>query len=105
MTHVHVEAGICGFHTDVRVSKIEGWNLKVTLESTCELVSSLGDELEEMGMKDILTTPINQNPVYLKAGKCNMHSSCIVPCGILKAAEAELGCALKKAATVSFEED
>jgi hypothetical protein len=56
-------------------------------------------------MMDILRGPINQNPIYVEAGKCKLHNSCPVPCGIAKAAEAELGLALKKNVKIEFQED
>jgi hypothetical protein len=47
-------------------------------------------------MVDIIKNPINKNPIYENAGKCNLHSSCPIPCGVIKAAEVELELALKK---------
>ena len=105
MTTVNIEFGICGFCTTVRASKTKTMDMEITIESDCEQITSLGTQIQNMGMKDVLKTPINKNPVYEKAGKCNLHTSCPVPSGILKAAEAELGLALKKNVTIEFQDD
>jgi hypothetical protein len=105
MSHVQVQSGICGFETDIRMTKTKKWNLEISVESTCDLVSAFGNEVTEMGMNEILKTPIDENPIYEKAGQCNMHASCAVPCGILKAAEVELGLALKKDAHILFKDE
>jgi len=53
-------------------------------------------------MLDVMKNPIHQNPVYMKAGQCKLHASCPVPCGVIKAAEAELGLALEKDVKMKF---
>jgi hypothetical protein len=105
MTRVHIESGICGFSTAVRVSKGKGGKVDVAIESTCEKIQGLGKELSEMDMMHVLKSPINENTVYVKAGLCRLHTSCPVPCGVIKAAEAELDLALKKDVKVEFVEE
>jgi len=105
MITVHIESGICGFCSLVRVSKGEGRRVGISIESDCKQITALDNELEELEMKDILKTPINQNPIYEKAGECSLHTSCPVPCGVVKAAEVELGLALKKNVKIEFRED
>ena len=105
MTTVHVESGICGFATRVRVSKGKGGKVVIQINSTCELIQGLGDEIQEMGMMDVLKSPINENPVYIKAGRCKLHTSCPVPCGVIKASEVEVGLALKKNVQIEFHDD
>ena len=105
MTTVNIESGICGFCSLVRVSKGEGRRVGITIKSDCKQITALDNALEELEMKDILKTPINQNPIYERAGECNLHTSCPVPCGVVKAAEVELGLALKKDVRIEFRED
>lgn len=102
MSTVHVESGICGFSTTIRVSKGERRKVGLAIESTCEMVDALGSELQELNMLEVMKNPINQNPVYMKASECELHASCPVPCGIIKAAEVELGLALKKDVKMKF---
>ncbi len=105
MTTVYIESGICGFATRVSVSKGKGGKVGIHIESTCEQIQGLGNEIPEMDMMDVLKSPINMNPVYIKAGRCKLHTSCPVPCGVIKAAEAELGLALRKNIKIEFIED
>ncbi|MBW2093971.1 MAG: hypothetical protein JRI80_03705 [Deltaproteobacteria bacterium] len=64
---------------------------------------ALEKQLRKIEMSDVIKNPINKNPIYEKAGRCNLHSSCPVPCGIIKAAEAELGLAVTNDVTIVFE--
>ena len=105
MTTVYIESGICGFCTTVRASKTKPMAIEITIESDCKQITALGEKIPSMGMRDILKNPINENPVYERAGECSLHTSCPVPSGILKAAEAELGLALKKNVKMEFQDD
>ncbi len=105
MTTIYIESGICGFSTVARASKGKGMTLEISLKSDCKQITALGDKVPSMGMRDILKNPINENPVYERAGECSLHTSCPVPSGILKAAEAELGLALKKNVKMEFQDD
>lgn len=62
----------------------------------------LARRLGKLEMKDILRGPIQENPVYEKAGKSGLHSSCPIPCALIKAAEVELGLALCRDIRISF---
>ena len=102
MTTVQIQSGICGFSTTVRVFKSEKKKLNVFIESTCEFIERLNNQLQNLSIRDVLKNPINRNPVYVNAGLCNLHASCPVPCGIIKAAEVELGLALKRNVEIAY---
>lgn len=105
MITAQVEPGICGFSALIRVNRVERKQLKIDIESDCEHIKALADQLQTLlGMREILKTPINKNPIYEAAGRCHLHASCAVPCGVLKAAEIELGLALKKAVKIDFQD-
>ncbi|NIS69190.1 MAG: hypothetical protein GTO12_09635 [Proteobacteria bacterium] len=103
MITVQIDSGICGFSTTVRASKLESRSVGIALDSDCKHIKSFGNELKELGMIDILRVPINLNPVYETAGKCRLHSSCPVPCVVIKAAEVALGLALKRDVQIVFQ--
>lgn len=105
MTTVNIESGICGFCSTVRATKTKKMGMEINIVSDCKQITALGSQIQNMGMKDVLKNPINKNPVYEKAGECNLHTSCPVPSGVLKAAEAELGLALKKNVKIEFRDD
>lgn len=102
MTGVRVESGICGFSTTVQASLGKRKKVNIVIESNCQHVQKLAAELRELEMLDVLKAPINQNPIYMKAGQCNLHITCAVPCGVAKAAEAELDLALRKDVKINF---
>ncbi len=105
MITAYVDSGICGFTTVVRVFKTQRQSTEVKLESDCEKIAAFGNQLQKLAMPEILKTPINENPVYKVAGRCNLHASCPVPCGVIKAAEIEMGLALMKNVKIVFQKD
>lgn len=105
MITVRIESGICGFETVVRAFKTQRKSVGIAIRSDCKQVMALESQLRKIDMMDVIKTPINKNPIYEIAGKCNLHSSCPVPCGIIKAAEVELGLAVRKGVRIVFEND
>jgi hypothetical protein len=104
MTLVHIDSGICGFSTHVRLAKIDQKSVSISLESGCEQVAALAKQLGRLSLADVFSR-ISQNPVYQKAEACRLHPSCPVPCGVLKGAEVELGLALKKDVVIELRDD
>jgi hypothetical protein len=105
MIIAYVESGVCRFHTEIRAVKSHNKIVRITLESDCEQITALGKELKELGLKDILKTPVTKNPVYEKAGECHLHPACPVPCGIIKSAEIEMGLALLRNVSIEFQKE
>ena len=105
MITVHIEPGICGLNTSVHVFMTQKKYVGIAIESDCDQVTAFGGELNILNMNDVIGNPITKNPVYEKAGKCNLHASCPVPCGVIKAAEVELGLALVKDVRIVFQND
>lgn len=103
MVTVEIESGICGFCTIVRAFRLQRKSVGIAIKSGCKQVLSFADQLKRLEMSDIIKNPINSNSVYKEAGKCNLHASCPVPCGVIKAAEAELGLALMKDVKIVFQ--
>jgi hypothetical protein len=102
MVVAHVEPGICGFHTEIRVMKIKTGRVGIVITSDCEQVTCLGNEIKELDIRETLKIPIDKNLAYEKAGLCSLHPGCPVPCGLIKASEVELGLALKKDIKITF---
>jgi hypothetical protein len=105
MTRVRVEPGICGLSAIVDAQRTGQKEVQITIQSDCEKVTALGSHLDKMSLADILSKPLNQSTVYEKAGRCELHGSCPIPCAVMKAAEAELQLALKKVVKIAFDED
>ena len=105
MTILHIESGVCGFQTDDHVFKSKRRSVGLAIESDCRQIAVLSEKLRKLDMMDVIKGPINENTVYIKAGECGVHSSCPVPCGIVKAAEAELGLALPRNIKIEFKSE
>jgi hypothetical protein len=105
MIIVRIESGICGLETVVRAFKSQRKSVGIAIRSECDQVMAVEGQLRKIDMMDVIKTPINKNPIYEIAGKCNLHSSCPVPCGIIKAAEAELGLAVATDVRIVFDND
>jgi hypothetical protein len=101
MTRVKIDPGVCGFSAVVTVEKQEGQNFSVKIESDCEMVQQLGQEISSLTLKDAFIR-FDNNRVYGKASSCLKHTACPVPSGILKALEVEAGLAVPRNVTVKF---
>jgi hypothetical protein len=101
VTTVIVDSGSCGYTVTISVKMNEEKKLVVSGETDCAMVRKM---LEEVAVLDRFAplTGFLKNPVYLAAGKHLKHVACLVPSGILKAAEVEAGMNVAKDASVKF---
>lgn len=104
MTRVTVNPGICGFTVTVRAEKKDRRSAVVQIETDCEMVRKMAEEVANVDMMAAFTSHLN-NPVYKSAAKHLKHVTCPVPSGILKAVEAELGLAIPRDASIIFIKD
>jgi hypothetical protein len=100
MIECTIDAGACGFINKVKVKR-KGLGFKVEIKTNCKLIEKYAEEIESLD-KDIVFKKMPVNPVYQKADI--LHTVCPVPCGILKACEAEAGLALLKTVRIELEE-
>lgn len=80
----------------------ENKKVRIAIETECEEVKELAREIESVTIQDIFSFPFVEDKVYQAAKKVIRHASCPVPCGIIKAAEAELGLAVKQDVFIHF---
>jgi hypothetical protein len=104
MAKVRIDAGACGIETLVEVERAGEKRYSLKVGSACEMVERLARELPELDMLDVFKKVLD-NPVYRSASLCLRHVSCPVPCGILKALEAEAGLAVPRAVSITFIEE
>jgi hypothetical protein len=94
-----IDSGICGFTTTVE-TRMDGRNCLVSIESDCDAIQRLGEELQEVEPFQEITFR-GQGPRTLALGaKHCYHTACPVPVGIIKAIEVEAGLALPADATI-----
>ncbi len=101
-TKAEVRSGICGFKTVITATKGEDKKFSIAVESECEQVSRMQDDIGELDLMAAFIAFVN-NPVYRSASKNLKHVACPVPSGILKALEIEAGLCLPKEASIVFE--
>ncbi|HOM95270.1 MAG TPA: hypothetical protein PLU96_03615 [Methanofastidiosum sp.] len=100
MIECTIDSGACGFITKAKVKR-KGLGFKVELKTNCKLLEKYAEDIESLD-KDVVFKKMPINPVYQKADI--LHAVCPVPCGILKACEAEGGFAIKKSIKIDLEE-
>lgn len=101
MTKVIVTSGACGFDVEVTAEKGEDKKIHISLETECEMVKKMLDDIRVLDMMTLFAGWLN-NPVYKSAAKQLKHVSCPVPAGILKAVEVEAGLAVPKEVRIVF---
>jgi hypothetical protein len=97
MSHVEVQAGICGYITQIEATVADdGQTVRLHIDSTCEDVRKLAEKLtevdafQEISFRRAGPQTLQLVPQYLK------HPACPVGAGILKAVEVAAGLALPK---------
>jgi len=88
MAVLWVKAGICGQETTVEVRKINQTKVSITIQTTCEHVQKLSEELKELNIGEEMDRPMNLTTTYILASKHLCRSSCVIPGAILKGLEA-----------------
>lgn len=102
MTKVEINPGACGFVVTVTVTKVEPKKANIVIQTDCEQVNKMASIITHLTIQDILGFPFAEDKVYQAAKKAIRHASCPVPCGIIKAAEAELGLTVKQDVLIHF---
>ncbi len=104
MTKVTVNPGNCGFTVSVTAEKGDRKKIHISLDTECEMVMKMADEISVLEMKALFTNILG-NPVYRCASQHLQHTACPVPGAILKAAEVELGLCVAEDVKIQFEKE
>jgi len=102
MTKLFVDPGICGFTATIEVHKIAQRRVSIGVSSECERIAELASSLTELDAWDTLKARADSE-VHVQASKHQLHPSCPVPAGILKAIEVEADLALPRDVVIHFE--
>ncbi len=105
MTRLIVDPGACGFTCKVEVEKTGKYQVTIRVQSQCKQIKKLAAEVGEINFLEIYRGPYGQNPISQSAARCKLHPSCPIPCGMIKAVEAELGMAVKKNVGFTYGEE
>lgn len=107
MTTVTIDPGICGFVTKVAAEKVGKREVKLQIRSGCESVRSITEKLgDTFGAWDLVLKHPGEGPLYEFAKEhFPTHAACPIISGITKCVEVECGMAIRKEASVTFEEE
>jgi hypothetical protein len=102
MAKVRIDAGVCGFITEVTAESDDGQNVRLAFSSTCPHVMKAAEQLESVdAYVEIFTKPA-QTQTYAALSEHLPHAACPVYAGVLKAIEAAAGLALPRPASITF---
>lgn len=105
MATVRVNAGICGFHTLIKVSLKDARNVLIDMETECPNLKPMAEELHEVNPYDECFAKIGESPVFQLARKYCKHAACPVPTGIIKGIEVAGKLALPRKVEIEVEKD
>ena len=98
-----IQGSACGFDTVVEASSPDGMNVRLQIESDCPKIAAFAAELGTINaFEEVLSKPLFQTSPALLAAECKLHTSCVVPIGVLKAVEAAAGLALPTISTIEL---
>lgn len=103
MAKAHIEAGACGFHTDVE-AQVEGkYQVALKIESGCKHIQKLAEDLKQVNALEEISYKRGSREILSKAAEYCTHAACPVPVGIIKTVEVAAGLALPKIVTIEIE--
>lgn len=95
-----IDAGICGFHTQVLAGSEDGQNVRLEISSDCEKISALGEKISMHGLIDAWQeiSPATESVVLqlVRRQLTGCCAGCAVPVGLFKAMQVAAGLALPK---------
>jgi len=101
MIKVNVDAGICGFKSEIAAKSDDGQNADISFKTDCPNLKPLEEILSSIDGFTECFGKISTTKAYKLADSHVKHPACPVPCGIVKAVEAACGFALPKDAIIT----
>jgi hypothetical protein len=78
--------------------------VELSIESACSRVQAYAAQVKTLdAFQELLRKPLAQSMPVLLAAEHGLHTTCLVPLAVLKAAEAAAGLALPKASSIELE--
>jgi len=108
-TNVEIQAGICGFITNVSAASADQQNVTFAVESNCEKIRALAEKLKDIQPVDAFQeiSPADDGKIMgvVRDALKGCCAGCAVPAGIFKAMQVAAGLALPKDISVKFKSD
>ena len=97
---VKIDAGICGFHTNIHATSDDIQNVEFKIASSCEKIRKFADALTGKGAVDgYAEVGSGADGIILTTARENLKgccAGCAVPVGVFKAMQVAAGVALPK---------
>lgn len=103
MATSNIEAGICGFHTQVEAEALDNYEVKLKIESTCKHIQQLAEDLKSVNAFNEISYKRGTREILAKGAEYCTHASCPVPVGIIKTVEVAAGLALPQVVKIEVE--
>lgn len=103
MIKTEIVAGVCNLNTTIQADSSDGMTVELVIQSDCPQIKALAAELDSVNAFAELFKPMNQSRVLELAAAHKLHTTCVVPVGIMKAIEAAANMALPARASVEME--
>ena len=84
-----ISPGACGLASRIQASSPDGMNVVLEIESACPRIQAYAAQVTTLdAFQELLRKPLAQTlPVFL-AAEHKLHTTCLIPLAVLKAAEA-----------------
>ena len=104
MSRVHIDAGVCGFMTQVNATPVDEDQQEVSLEitSTCPHVENAAGDFPRIDAYQEIFCKLHETTSYRILSEHLPHVACPVFTGVLKAIEEAAHLALPRAACITF---
>lgn len=96
MVRVKVDAGICGFKTNIQATTNADQNVEIHMQTECPNLKPMEKELTEVDAFAECFAKVGESPVFQLARKYCKHAACPVPTAIVKGIEVAAQLALPK---------
>ena len=106
MPSLEVNAGACGFTAKITIHQVDERHVRVEIDSACDQITAMNQDLaclQWKGKGHEVFRPMNESAVYRSASLRIRHTACPIPAAILKAIEVEVGAALPRDVTITFD--
>ncbi len=105
MKKVSIQAGSCGAIIEAEAEAVDDRYVNIRITKCCEHIEKMRPVLEGEPIDAFATlAPLGSSVVYKSGIKCIPHSSCVVPSGLHKLIEAEMGLSTDAYTAVKFVE-
>jgi len=105
MTKTKVSIDNCGFETIIEATTTNEGKVSFSIESGCESIQKMAEELGEIDPFQIMGKPICECLISEVASKYLRHPACFVPPAIVRTVEVESGMALAGNSSIKVEKN